>query len=181
MRVISGDVKGKKLTAPQGLNTRPTTDRVKEAIFSAIQFDIEGRKVLDLFCGSAQMGIEALSRGAKECFFCDKDPSAIKIAVQNISSCGLQEKSTVQRWDSIAMLSKISVGEFGLIFLDPPYGVGLMEKAIEEICRFDILTQGGIIVCEHSKGQNIENLPLPYRVLKSYTYGTIGITTITRE
>ncbi len=181
MRIISGLYKGKRLNAPQGLTTRPTAERVKEAIFSAIQFDIDGRHVLDLFCGSGQMGLEALSRGAQSCTFCDGDRRAADCTQSNIDLCGAGKEAKLVRGEAKGLLSRCEKGSFGLIFLDPPYDSQLLNTVLKDICSFDILAQGGIIVCEHKRGDFTAQINAPYRVLKSYNYGAVGVTTIIRE
>ena len=181
MRVITGTARGKRLLSPEGLDTRPTADRVKEAIFNIIQFDVEGRHVLDLFCGSGQLGIEALSRGAYSCVFADMDRRAADIARKNIESCRFTEQSEVFCSDSIALLSRMKKGRFGLIFLDPPYHGDLLNQALLKICTLDLLAQGGIIVCETEYGTGLPQLPAPYRVLKEYRYGKTAVITVTRD
>ena len=104
MRIVSGIARGKKLCTPQGLEVRPTIDRVKEAVFSSLQFDIEGRRILDLFAGSGQLGLEALSRGAKHCNFVDSSNFSIASIQENIKNCGFNENSTVNFCDSFQFL-----------------------------------------------------------------------------
>ena len=129
MRVITGIARGRRLKEPNGMETRPTTDRVKEGIFSSIQFEVEGRKVLDLFGGTGQMGIEALSRGAAHCTFVDLQKQAVAIIRENVNSTGFADQSTVIQGDALAYLSRCRE-KFDLIFLDPPYESGLLEKAM---------------------------------------------------
>ena len=119
MRVITGLAKGRHLEELPGLDTRPTTSRVKEGLFSAIQFDIEGRRVLDLFAGTGQLGIEALSRGAAFCDFVDSAPAALKVVQRNVRTCGFEDRAACHGKDFTAFLSR--AGEkYGLVFLDPP-------------------------------------------------------------
>jgi 16S rRNA (guanine(966)-N(2))-methyltransferase RsmD len=181
MRVITGTARGKKLLAPEGLSTRPTSDKVKESIFNIIQFDIEGRHVLDLFCGSGQLGIEALSRGAYSCVFADSDRRAADIARKNVESCRFSEQAEVFCADSLGLLSRMKKGRFGLIFLDPPYHGDLLSQALLKICTLDLLAQGGIIICETEFGVSLPELPAPYRVLKEYRYGKTAVVTVTRD
>ena len=123
MRVITGSAKGRKLKELQGRETRPTTDRVKEGLFNIIQFDIEGRRVLDLFAGTGQLGIECLSRGADRCTFVDLRKEAAALIRENLTWCALQERAQVIQGDYLAYLTRC--GEtFDLILLDPPYGSG---------------------------------------------------------
>jgi len=167
VRVITGSARGRKLKAPPGLSTRPTTDWVKESVFNIIQFDIEGRRALDIFAGSGQMGIEALSRGARECVFVDNDKNAVKAVNENLKALGFAEISTVFEKDYKAFV-KSEKGKFDLVFLDPPYGDGHIAKALELFSAFDILSDGGIIICE---GMREEKLPEAVgKLAKSHEY-----------
>lgn len=181
MRIITGLARGKKLGTVAGMSTRPTTDRVKESIFNIIQFDIEGRVALDLFCGSGQMGLEAVSRGARLCTFVDSDRRAIAATEGNIAVCGFEERCQLQSGDALAFVGRQKPQSFGLIFLDPPYGGGLLGKALDGIFRFDILQQGGIIVCESDSKDALPQPEAPYRMLKEYIYGRTRIVTFTRD
>ena len=127
MRIITGSARGTKLESPAGETTRPTSDRVKEAVFSVLQFDIEGSAVLDLFAGSGQMGIEALSRGASEAVFVDNRRESVEIIKRNLASVKLDHGRVVQS-DSISFLNSNRT-EFDFMFLDPPYGTGLLQAA----------------------------------------------------
>ena len=145
MRVIAGEARGRRLEALPGTDvTRPTLSQVKEAMFNIIQFDVEGRKVLDLFAGTGQLGIEALSRGAAECLFVDSARDSVRLVQENLRRCGLAAR--VLQCDALGILK--SGEKFDLIFLDPPYGSGLEAKAIETVKEFDILSRGGIMVVE---------------------------------
>ena len=172
MRVITGTARGRRLKEPVGLETRPTADRVKEAIFSSIQFEVEGRKVLDLFGGTGQMGIEALSRGAAHCTFVDLQKQAVAIIRENVNSTGFADQSAVIQGDALAYLSRCRE-KFDLIFLDPPYESGLLEKAMELITTIDIVSENGIIVCENGSKSGWPMVEEPYRMQKEYRYGKI--------
>lgn len=172
MRVITGIARGRRLKEPVGMETRPTADRVKEAIFSSIQFEVEGRKVLDLFGGTGQMGIEALSRGATHCTFVDLQKQAVAIIRENVNSTGFADQSTVIQGDALAFLSRCRE-KFDLIFLDPPYDSGLLEKAMELITTIDIVSENGIIVCENGSNSGWPVVAEPYRMQKEYRYGKI--------
>lgn len=177
VRVISGSAKGKRLKEPSDYSIRPTTDKVKESIFNIIQFDIEGRKALDLFAGTGQLGIECLSRGAKSVTFVDKSREAVSIVKQNLDSCGFTGK--IVCGDSIDYLRR---GErFDLILIDPPYMTNLMNNALEIINSVDILTEGGIIICESAREKQLAPLISPYYVMKEYNYGKVKLTTIGKE
>ena len=176
MRVITGTARGRRLAEPANMDIRPTTDQVKEAIFNIIQFDVEGRRVLDLFAGSGQLGIEALSRGAASCVFVDSSREAQKLVRENLSRCQLT--GTVLQSDGVDYLRRRE--KFDLIFLDPPYGKGLEGRAIEGIIEFDILSKGGIIVCETRPEVTLPEIPEGYGRVKVYKYGKIKLTVITR-
>ena len=180
MRVITGLAKGRRLEELPGLDTRPTTSRVKEGLFSAIQFDIEGRRVLDLFAGTGQLGIEALSRGACFCDFVDSAPAALNIVRRNVRTCGFEDRCACHGKDFAAFLSR--AGEkYGLIFLDPPYASGELERALELIAEIDIVVENGIIVCESPADHPLPDLPDPYEKGRDYRYGKIGSTLYRRR
>ena len=149
MQVITGSARGRRLTTVEGTDVvRPTTQKVKEAIFSAIQFDIEGAVVLDLFAGSGQLGIEALSRGAKECTFVDSAAVSIKTIKQNVSHVGFDSTSEILNKPFSAFLKSTSK-TFDLVFMDPPYGKKLVQKALP--LAAEKMSERGVIVCEHEK------------------------------
>ncbi len=174
MRVISGTARGRKLKEPRDMKVRPTTDMVKESIFNIIQFDIEGRRVLDLFAGTGQLGIEALSRGAAFAVFVDESAASAKIVSDNIKLCGFERVSKVVQSDALPFLKR---GEkFDIVFLDPPYDSGLLDKALELIFEFDILKENGIIVCESAADKCVPDAIMPYAKRKEYRYGKIKIT-----
>lgn len=176
MRVITGTARGRKLIEPKGREIRPTTDMVKEAVFSIVQFDVPGRRVLDLFAGTGQLGIEALSRGARECVFVDSSPEALSLVRRNLSACGFEGK--VLRSDAVSFLAH--GGRFDLVFIDPPYNSGLYEEVLEKAFAFDILTDGGIILVESMRGTPLPEAPAPYVRGKQYHYGKVTLTLYTR-
>ena len=180
MRVITGLARGRKLKEPVGLETRPTADRVKEGIFSSIQFEVEGRRVLDLFSGTGQMGIEALSRGAAHCVFVDLRKEAVSLIRENLSLTGFSGQAAVVQGDALAYLSRAKE-PFDLIFLDPPYGSGLLEKAMEAITTIDIVSENGIIVCENGSSAGWPAVSPPYRLQKEYRYGKIRTALFRRD
>ena len=175
MRVISGTARGRKLKELPGLDTRPTTDKVKESVFNIIQFDIEGRRALDLFAGTGQLGIEALSRGARHVTFVDLSPAAVGIVRQNLATVGLAGSSRVVQSDWRAFLNTCRE-KFDLIFLDPPYRETMLENALETIAAIDILSEHGIIVCESPRDKQLPELAAPYEKGRDYQYGKIKIT-----
>ena len=180
MRIITGSARGKRLQTPEGLHTRPTSDRVKQSVFNIIQFDIEGRKVLDLFGGSGQLGLEAMSRGAASCVIVDGDRAAQKAIEANIKNCGFDRNCQLIKGDSFTFLQRQKKESYHLIFLDPPYGGELLNRAIAEICRIDILAEGGIMVCESASVDVVAPVQAPYRVVKQYRYGHTDLTIITK-
>lgn len=177
MRVITGTARGRRLKEPQGMDIRPTTDMVKEAIFNIIQFEVEGRRVLDLFAGTGQMGIEALSRGAGSAVFVDESREAVKLINHNLEHCRLQAQ--VHQADSLKFLERC--GKFDLIFADPPYDTTLLDAALQKIFRFDILSDGGIIVCESTREAVLPDPEKPYFVRKDYRYGKVKLTVYGRQ
>ncbi|MBR5538006.1 MAG: 16S rRNA (guanine(966)-N(2))-methyltransferase RsmD [Clostridia bacterium] len=180
MRIITGTARGKRLQTPDGLHTRPTSDRVKQSVFNIIQFDIEGRKVLDLFGGSGQLGLEAMSRGAASCVIVEGDRNAQKAIEANIRNCGFDRGCQLIKGDAFQFLQRQKPGSYHLIFLDPPYGGELLNRAIAEICRIDILAEGGIMVCESAADDVVQPVQAPYRVVKQYRYGHTDLTIITK-
>ena len=179
MRVISGQYKGRKLREPADNAVRPTTDKVKESIFNIIQFDIEGREALDLFAGTGQLGIEALSRGAKSVLFADFSPEHVRLVQENLERAGVKTGAQVVRADAIDLLKRGR--RFDLVFLDPPYGSDLLERALEAIFKFDILKDNGIIVCESQTDKALPEPAAPYAKYREYRYGKIKITLFVRN
>ena len=180
MRVITGSARGCRLKELEGMETRPTTDRVKEGLFNIIQFDIEGRKILDLFAGTGQLGIECLSRGAASAVFVDRRPDAVKLIKENLKVTSLTDKGRVVSGDSVEFLKSIRE-KFDIIFLDPPYEAGVLEPVIAHIAKFDILAPHGIIVAEHPANMVLPSLEAPYRLHRTYRYGKIGLTVYRRN
>ena len=175
MRVITGSARGRRLKELEGMETRPTTDRVKEGLFNVLQFDIEGRKVLDLFAGTGQLGIECLSRGAASAVFVDRRADAVKLIRENLRLTELEDRARVVAGDSMEYLKSIRE-PFDIIFLDPPYAAGLLEPAIAHIAKFDILAPHGIIAAEHPAARVLPALAPPYRLHRTYRYGKIALT-----
>ncbi|MBR0313226.1 MAG: 16S rRNA (guanine(966)-N(2))-methyltransferase RsmD [Oscillospiraceae bacterium] len=180
MRVITGTARGRRLGELKGQETRPTTGKVKEGVFSALQFDIEGRRVLDLFAGTGQMGIEALSRGAQSCTFVDCRKDAAQLVRDNLAVCALADRAQVVCGDAMGYLSSLRT-QYDLIFLDPPYADDTLERAIAHIARFDILAPGGIIVAECPADKQLPALSAPYHIHREYRYGKIKVTVYHRD
>ena len=175
MRVITGKARGINLKTPEGLQTRPTADRVKEALFSIIQFDIPGARVLDLFGGTGQLGIEALSRGAKSATFVDASNTACNLIRENLKRTRLQEESRVICSDYLAFLGRCSE-KYDIIFLDPPYAEVFLENALNRIADIDILQSGGIIITERPLEKEL-SMDFPgYSRSKDYKYGKVLLT-----
>lgn len=175
MRVISGKARGISLMTPKGELTRPTADRVKEALFSIIQFDLPGAKVLDLFGGTGQLGIEALSRGANHAVFVDSREEACRLIKENLKRTKLESDAAVVRSDYLQYLQRCKE-QFDIIILDPPYAEVFLENALNIITQIDILQTGGIIVAERPLGKD---LPLDFAGFtrsKDYKYGQILLT-----
>ncbi len=147
MRVISGSARGRKLIALPGLDTRPTTDRVKESVFNIIMPYLPAGKVLDLFSGSGALGIEALSRGTDSCVFVEKEKAALDITVKNTELARVADRAKCVLSDALTFLERTS-DKFDIIFLDPPYNTGLLTKTTEKIAERGLLSDGGIIVAE---------------------------------
>lgn len=173
MRVITGICRGKKLATLDSMDTRPTAEMVKEAIFSAIQFDIPGTSVLDAFAGSGQLGIEALSRGAEHCVFVDNNPEAVNIIRENVDGCGFIKNSRILNMDSIEYLKMAKKG-LDIVFLDPPYHFGTVEKCLELLQNK--LNDGGIVVCEHENELVLDEQYGNLVQHKRYKYGKIAVT-----
>jgi 16S rRNA (guanine(966)-N(2))-methyltransferase RsmD len=175
MRVVAGKAKGISLKTPDGMATRPTADRVKEALFSILHFDLPGAEVLDLFGGTGQLGIEALSRGASECVFVDEREDACKIIRENLKRTGFTNQASVLRSDYAAYLKKCSK-KFDIIILDPPYAEIFLENSLKMITEIDILNSGGIMVAERPLGKELPWDFPGYQRSKDYKYGKTLIT-----
>ena len=180
MRVITGKARGVTLKTPEGLQTRPTADRVKEALFSVIQFDVPAASVLDLFGGTGQLGIEALSRGAKSAVFVDESEKACRLIRENLKRTRLEQEGRVVRSDYLAYLSRCGE-KFDIIFLDPPYAEVFLENALKKITEIDILQSGGIIVTERPLGKELPYEFADYTRSKDYKYGNTLITLYRKE
>ncbi len=179
MRVITGTARGTNLKAPDGLLTRPTADRVKQALFNMIQYEIAG-EVLDLFAGSGQLGIEALSRGADHAVFVDERRDALNVVRENLRRTHLTERSELICADYLNYLDRCKK-TFRLIFLDPPYAEKYLENAIKRISEIDILAEGGIIITERPLGKPLaEEFPGLSRS-RDYCYGKTAITLFRRK
>ena len=171
MRVITGIARGKRLAAPDGNDVRPTSDKVKEALFSALQFDIEGRRILDLFAGSGQLGIEALSRGAESCVFVDNSRASINLVKKNLEITSLSDKAKIVQSD-FSSFAAMSRDTFDIVFLDPPYAGGMLTDAIKAV--LPLMSDYGMIVCEYPPEVNIPEEIGGFSIHKTYRYGKIN-------
>ena len=178
MRVISGTARGKVLLPVPGMTTRPTTDRVKENIFNIIQTRVRGAKVLDLFAGTGQMGIEALSRGAASCDFVDHDREALCVIRKNIDGARVASRAHVHAARAAAFLERCRGAGYDLVFLDPPYGGKLLNEAVFAAERFDILSENGIMVCESAVADVLDPHISGGR---EYRYGAIRVTVLEKN
>lgn len=168
MRVITGTARGMKLETPDGMDVRPTTDKVKEAVFSILQFEIEGRSVLDLFAGSGQLGIEALSRGARCAAFADQSERSVETVKRNLARTRLAERATVLKGDFADCLRRTS-GKFDLCFLDPPYSKKLVDAALPLVAPR--IEKNGAAVCELAVKDPLPPSPEGFAPPKVYRYG----------
>ena len=175
MRVITGKARGVTLKTPEGMQTRPTTDRVKEALFSIIQFEIPGARVLDLFGGTGQLGIEALSRGAKAATFVDASDAACRLIRENLRRTRFEQEGRVVKSDYLSYLTRCKE-IYQIIFLDPPYAEVFLENALKCITEIDILQSGGIIVAERPLGKELPWDFQGFTRSKDYKYGNTLLT-----
>ena len=174
MRVITGIARGRRLETLEGEDVRPTTDRVKEAIFSIIQFETEGRRFLDLFAGSGQMGIEAISRGAKEAYFVDSSKKSVAVIKRNLQSTKLEMQSKVFQMDFHSFLAMNSA-EFDIVFLDPPYKTGLLQESLEIVT--ESVRDTGIIIAENPLEEELAESYGDFVLDRQYRYGKIKVST----
>ncbi len=172
MRVITGIARGRRLITLEGNDVRPTTDKVKEAIFSSIQFDIEGRRILDLFAGSGQLGIEALSRGADSATFIDLNTEAVSIIRKNLESTGLSDNAKVLRADFFSFCASTR-DTFDVAFLDPPYREDLLTRALSVVQN--VMSDYGIIICEHPTDIDLPQTVGEFNCYKKSKYGKIAV------
>lgn len=174
MRVITGSARGTRLRTLEGDHTRPTVERVKEAVFSAIQFEINGRTALDLFAGSGQMGIEAISRGAIHCDFVDSSAAAIAVVRENLAKCRFEEQSATHQLGYDSYLKQTD-RKYSLVFIDPPYGQGLALKALRLLQEADRLARHAIVVCETAPEEALPEQVGTLALSKTTKYGNTRI------
>ena len=181
MRIITGKARGARLLTLEGEATRPTGERVKEAVFSMIQFDIEGRRVLDLFGGSGQLGLEALSRGAESAVILDSAPEAVEIIKANAKSTRLFDRCRISQIEYDAFLRRASGREsFDIIFLDPPYKSDYLVRALSMISNGGVARPGALIICESERTDIFtDEITEHYDIIKQSNYGRVWITILT--
>ena len=180
MRVITGKARGVALKTPDGMQTRPTADRVKEALFSIIQFEIPCARVLDLFGGTGQLGIEALSRGAQSAVFVDASEKACALIKENLKRTKLQDCGKVIRSDYMEYLDRCRE-KFDIVFLDPPYAEVFLENALKRLSEIDILQSGGIIIAERPLDKELPWVFPGFTRSKDYKYGKTLLTIYRRD
>ncbi len=172
MRVIAGKYKGRRLDAPIDDRVRPTSDKVKEALFSILMYDIEDAIFCDMFAGTGGIGIEALSRGAKKSYFIDASPASMRIIRSNVMKCKAEDKSEFILGSFENALQKID-GKIDIFFLDPPYSKGTEIEAVKAIATSQTLAKDGIIVIEHHKEDNMPEIIEGFNKFKEKKYGRI--------
>ncbi len=182
MRIIAGTARGLKLVTAAGIETRPTTDRVKEALFNSIQFDIIGARCLDAFAGSGALGIEALSRGAEFVDFVEPNKMSQKAIQSNLEKARLVDKAKLNCVDIDTFIKrrKNEVKAYDIVFLDPPYNKGFISKTINLLINSDILQKNAIIIIEHDNREKIEENYDSFEKVKQKKYGNTYITTFRR-
>lgn len=174
MRVITGSARGTRLEAPGGLSTRPTSEMAKEAIFSILHFELEQAVVLDLFAGSGQLGIEALSRGAKSAVFVDTSREAQEIIRRNLTAAKLAPQARVAAMDAGAFLASCK-DSFDIAFLDPPYGQKMIDALLPQVAAR--MRDTGVIVCETDRDEELPEAAGGFTVHRTYRYGKAKVTT----
>ena len=183
VRIIAGTARGRKLETLEGLETRPTLDRVKEAFFGSLQFRIPYAEVLDLFSGSGCLGLEALSRGAKRAVLNDRNPVCVEIIRRNIASLGFDGAARTMNLDYAAAIDRLSAegAHFDLAVLDPPYREGLSEDAVKRLFQNGLMKSGGIVVLEHAAELAPQDAPGVFRVTKTKRFGKCGYSLIEED
>ncbi|MBK5253543.1 MAG: 16S rRNA (guanine(966)-N(2))-methyltransferase RsmD [Peptostreptococcaceae bacterium] len=174
MKITTGGFKYRNLTTPKGYDVRPTSEKVREAIFSMIGVTIGGANVLDLFAGTGSLGLEALSRGADKCTFNDNSAKSLQALNENIENCKAEELSTVFRGDFKRTLDRMTE-PFDIIFLDPPYKAGFYDDAFVLISQNNLLKEDGLLIVEHNKRDGFDDEKSGFIKIKEKRYGTIGV------
>lgn len=182
MRIITGTAKGTKLITLSGEATRPTAERTKEAVFSIIQFDIEGRRVLDLFAGSGQLALEALSRGASDAVMCDASKEAAEIIRKNTEKTRMTDRAKIFCCDFLKLIPSLSGNKFDLVFLDPPYALKLIPFALDSLIAYKAVKSTALIVCESAREEDVfygnAELESKFEIKKRAKYGAAFVTVL---
>lgn len=179
MRIISGRARGSKLQTIEGLNTRPTTDRVKESLFNLLQYDFYNKVVLDLFAGSGALGLEAISRGAQKAIFVDESKACCEVIKKNIAKIKAEANSVVLQCDVQSAIKRQEAATVDFVFMDPPYHKGLIEPALELLMSSGVLKELAIVSVEHEK-TDIFKVPEGYECLKQRSYGITTLSILRR-
>lgn len=178
LRIIAGDLKGRKLQSVRGSKTRPTANRTREAIFNILSSRVHGSRVLDLFAGTGAFGIEALSRKAREAVFVDNDPHVLTVLRSNVRTLALEQQSTIIRWDpskNLNCLMSMPAG-FDLVFMDPPYNQNMIAPGLGNLHNSGSLAAGALIVAEHGRREALTSIPMPYQTVDQRKYGKSLVT-----
>jgi 16S rRNA (guanine(966)-N(2))-methyltransferase RsmD len=181
MRIISGSARGTKLLTLEGENTRPTSERAKEAVFSILQFELRERRVLDLFAGSGQLALEALSRGASSAVLCDASSAAARVIAANVEKTHCKDRCRLLCADYLDCIRTLRGEQFDLVFLDPPYAQGLLVPALRALCEADLLADGAIVVCESGHADILQEdaaLQDKFTVRKVAKYGVAHVSVL---
>ena len=178
MRITGGHSRGRVLSSLKGFNIRPTSDKIKEAIFNILCQDFTGLKVLDLFAGTGALGIEAISRGAVSALFIDKSRQSVNLVKKNLVVCGYEDKADVLQWDLVKGLNPdypIENDNFDLVFIDPPYGKDLIPPTLINLCKKKVLAESSSIVVESSRDDELPSAIDNLELFDTRTYGTTRI------
>ncbi len=181
MRIISGTLKGRRLVTPRGLSLRPTSDRVKESMFNILGNEVNGKVILDLFAGTGNLGIEALSRGAKRVTFVDKNREAIRLIQKNLLSCRMEDRSEplLKNVNEAIGFLKRKGERFDLILMDPPYEKGLIQKTIELLCTERIYHDDSILVIEHNRREPLSDISDSWNLTRQRRIGETVLSFLT--
>jgi 16S rRNA (guanine966-N2)-methyltransferase len=173
MRIISGTLKGRKLFAPTGMSLRPTSDRVKESLFNILGNEVKGKIVLDLFAGTGNIGLEALSRGAKRVVFVEKDEDAFRCLRRNLTLCGMENRSDILRKDVFDAIDRLGGKKelFDLLFMDPPYERGLIQKTLRYVIQNKVYHDGSLLILEHNRRESLTDLPAAFKQVRQRKTG----------
>jgi 16S rRNA (guanine966-N2)-methyltransferase len=182
MRIIGGEHRGRKIEQPGSGATRPTKDRIREAVFNMIAEKVPGARVLDIFAGSGAYGLEALSRGASGAFFIEKDAEAVRIISENIAVLGVGDRAKVIAEEASVALETVKNEEgFDLVFSDPPYGQGMSKNILIMINQYDIVIPSGFVIIEHHMSESLPGTEGSLSICKQKTYGDIRISVFSKK